>query len=395
MTGRIRGILTGAVLGVFAVGLTLGCMHRAGLPAPWETLAGVSNPPDSGSPAGTGAMQGSGNAPGGGTLADTAAVVGAGGGSGAQGNFPSQGVGADSRNDDPGAGLSAMADPDRGMIVVSVRWPRYGIQAVPFSTREIALLLMGSGSVPAATASILRPASSATLSAIATGSYTLTAAARRGDAGKTVVAEASASIRVFANRVANAVLKLVPKFVPQLDFLDPQSGPPGTTVRLYGINLAPPAGGTYSVTVDGVPLPGSKLQPGSSTIVITEFPDGNSATAAVAVSVDGIPVQEDQVQVFTRFVVDHLRIVPASASLTPGATMSFSATAYRDAAETQTVELPIDWRLEDMVPPFDPFSQGLPAFSLDNRVLTVRATGSVTVVARAGGREARAYVKSE
>lgn len=301
--------------------------------------------------------------------------------------------------DSVGSSIPATVHAGRGAIVLRVKWPDYRTQAIPFSTHEIGIFLRSAGAAPGAapiaTASIVRPSTTATLSAIATGSYTLALEARRGGSARTLVAEASTSVAVFANRVSQAHLVLVPKIVPQLDFIEPTSGPPGTVVYLYGANLAPPAGGTYSVTVDGVPVPALKLQPGANTIVITNMPSGNQATSAVAVSVDGVPVPDSQIKVFTRFLVDHIRIDPASATMSAGATMSFSATAFQDAAETATADLAIQWRLADLVPPADPFSLDPPPFSIESQVLAARATGSVTVVASAGGKEATASVKVE
>lgn len=288
----------------------------------------------------------------------------------------------------PGA-ESPLAAPAKGVgsVRVGVRWPDYQAQAIPFSASKLDVTLL-SASTTVATASIVRPAASATLAGLPVGSYTVQIEARRSD--ETVVADATSPVTVVANRVAAASLVLTPRFAPRLDYLYPTSGPAGTPIGLYGANLAPPADGTYSVLVDGQPVPKSMLQPGSSTVYLTDLPSwaGNSAT--IAISVDGI--QASQQLVFTRQVIDHLTISPATASLATWQSLTYKATAYQDAAGT--VEVPnvaFNWSLTDLNPPPDPL-QGSNSFTLSGGIFQATATGSATVRVESGGKFATASV---
>lgn len=279
-----------------------------------------------------------------------------------------------------------------GSVRVGVRWPGYEAQAIPFSATSLDVTLLNASSAPVATASIVRPASSTTLTRMPAGTYTLKIEARRGDTARTVVADASAPLIVVANRQATASLALTPKFGPRLDYIHPTSGPPGTSIALYGANLGAPAEGTFSVLVDGLPVPQSLLQPGSSTIYLTDLPNwaGNSAT--ISVSVDGVRVPKSQERVFTRQVIHHLTLTPATASLATYQQQVYTATAYQDQAGTVTVPgVTFAWSLTDLVPAPDA-TFGSNHFTLSNGMFRATATGSATVRVEAGGKVATASV---
>lgn len=285
-----------------------------------------------------------------------------------------------------------LAEAGNGSVRIGIRWPAYETQAIPLSATTLDVAMLNATSTPVATASIVRPASSATLTHLLAGTYTIELKARRSDASKTVVADATASIAVVANRIAAASLALVPKFPPRLDYLYPTSGPAGTAIALYGANMAPPAGGTYSVLVDGLPVPNSLLQAGSSMVYLTDLPSwaGNSAT--ISLSVDGLSVPVSQERVFTRQVIDHLTLTPATASLATYQSQTYTATAYQDQAGTVVVpNVSFSWSLTDVYPPPD-VMLGSSAFSLNGGVFQATATGSATVRVEAGGRFATASV---
>lgn len=279
-----------------------------------------------------------------------------------------------------------------GSVRVGVRWPEYQAQAIPFSTAALEVALLNAGNTPVATASIVRPASSTTLTRLPVGTYTVRIEARRSDASRTVVADASSPITVAANRIAAASLVLTPLFGPRLDYIHPTSGPPGTAIALNGANLWPPEGGTYSVLVDGVPVPTSMLQPGASTVYLTDLPSwaGNSVT--LSISVDGVTVPASQHKVFTRQVIHHLALTPTSATLATHQQQVYVATAYQDAAGTVPVPgVAFSWSLTDVYPQPDA-AFGSNYFTLSNGVFKATATGSVTVRVEAGGKFATASV---
>lgn len=199
----------------------------------------------------------------------------------------------------PGASLTAAPAPKVGLgsIEVGIRWPAYAAQAIPYSSATLDLTLL-QDTRTLATASIARPATSGTLDRVKAGSYVLLARTRRSDATKTVVAEATTSVDVHANRVASARLTLVPKFAPLLSSISPTQGPIGTTITLWGAfgNASYPIDkASYSVTVDGVAVP---ADPANNFILVT-VPEGVGSTCSVSVSVDGISVPPDQVKEFS------------------------------------------------------------------------------------------------
>lgn len=279
-----------------------------------------------------------------------------------------------------------------GEVRVAVKWPSYQTQAIPLSAAALDVALLDAAGTAVATASIVRPTSSATLSRMRVGAYIVRIAARRADVQQTIVADATASLAVVANRIAQASLALVPKFAPRLDSIYPTSGPPGTAIALYGANLGAPPGGTYSVLVDGQPVPNALLQPGSSTVYLTDLPSWAGNAASISVSVDGLAIPDGQVQVFTRQVIDHLTISPTSATLATYQSRTFTATAYQDAAGTVPVPgVTFSWLLTDQNPP-PGVMPGSNPFSLSNGVFSATATGSATVRVEAGGKFATASV---
>lgn len=278
-----------------------------------------------------------------------------------------------------------------GSVRVGVRWPDYQAQTIPFSAAALEVALLN-GSTPVATASIVRPASSATLTRLPVGTYTVRIEARRSDTSKTVVADASAPITVVANRIAAASLVLNPLNGPRLDYIHPTSGPPGTSIALNGANLWPPSGGTYSVLVDGLPAPTSLLQPGINTVYLTDLPSwaGNSAT--LSISVDGVPIPVSQHKVFTRQIIHHLALTPTTATLATHQQQAYVAKAYQDAAGTiQVLGVAFSWSLTDVYPQPDA-TFGSNYFTLQSGIFKATATGSATVRVEAGGKFATASV---
>lgn len=277
-----------------------------------------------------------------------------------------------------------------GAVRVGVRWPAYQAQAIPYSAAALEVALL-SGSTPVATASIVRPASSVTLSSLPAGTYTVQLEARRDDEAKTVVADASASIMVVANRIAAASLVLTPKFAPRLDYISPTSGPPGTPIGLYGANLWSGSTGTVSVLVDGLPVPDAMFDAGS-TIYLYDLPSWAGNSASISVVVDGIGIPESQVKVFTRQVIHHLKLAPSSVTLATYQQQTFTATAYADAGETTPVSgVAFDWSLTDLVPA-PTGAAGNNGFTLSGGVFRATATGSATVRVQSGDKFATASV---
>ncbi len=277
-----------------------------------------------------------------------------------------------------------------GEVRVTVRWPSYGTQTIPSSATMLDISVLDASLVAVATASIARPASTAALARIASGAYTISVLARRPDA--TTVAEATSSVTVIANRVAQANLTLIPRFGPRLDYLWPAAGPPGTAIFLYGANLAAPPNGTFSVIVDGLPVPGSLLQPGG-TPVLTSLPAWAGLNATISISVDGLDVPSSQARVFTQQIVDHVAISPASATISTDASESFTAIAYQDASGTLPIPgVSFTWSLADQVPASDPLTDFFPYSLTDGFFQTKTTTGSVIVQAQAGGKTGSASV---
>lgn len=311
---------------------------------------------------------------------------------GSAGGWPAIGDAADLASRDSARwDLPEEADPSlggAGAVRVRVAWPRFRTQAIPLSATAVDLDLLSPTST-IATASIVRAATdSATLRGIATGSYTIRAVARREDG--TVAAQSTASVVVRTNRVASATLALAPASMPRLDFISPAQGPPGSQVILYGVNLRPPAGSTYSVLVDGQPVSSYYLQAGDSYVTIASLP-GTAATSAISIVVDGIAIPASQMRVFRRLTFDRVEVSPATLSLQPGATCSFTAKAFIGAGtdSTEVTGLPFQWSLAVQIPAPSGggFGMSTPSYTLSEGYLQVGSwfsTGSVTVKAEAG-----------
>ena len=291
----------------------------------------------------------------------------------------------------PGAHADSGATARYGSVAIAVAWPARsqtagrGVQAIPLSATSIALSL-ASGSTTVATASITSPATNSTLATIPVGTYTLTAEALRADGSD--AASASAPLDVVADRVAGAQLNLVPTSAPSLTSIYPTSGVASINqIDINGVNLAPPANGTYSVYVDNQAVPTSMLQGGSSTIYLMGLPSWaqNDQTASISVSVDGVPAPGTQV--FTVKTVACLKLSPTDPLLENSTTLNFTAAVYSDAACSQVVSgIPLYWSLSNENPVPSSSSNAQPPFTLSNGVFeTFVSTGSAEVDVTAGG----------
>lgn len=280
----------------------------------------------------------------------------------------------------------------RGAIALAIRWPAYESQAIPASTSRLDLELRDAQDRLAATASLVRPASTASFTLLPVGNYALQAHARRalGD----VAASGSATVRVIANRRVPADLTLVPIRAPRLDMIVPERGTGEDAIYLYGANLLPPAGGTYSVLVDGLPVPNNYLQKGDSYIILNRLPSWAGLAPRLSVSVDGLGIPPEQVQTYTRQVIDHLTLTPSQIVLAREASQSYTAIAWRDHAEAfPDAGVAIDWMLTVHEPAPDPLNPAPPALWLVGSNLyagSVPATATIRVTA--GGKSATASV---
>lgn len=282
-----------------------------------------------------------------------------------------------------------------GNVQIGVRWPSYQAQAIPYSAVALDIAILNAGDTPVATASIVRPAASVTLSRVPVGTYTVRLTARQGDAAKTVVAEATSPIDVIANRIAAANIPLIPTYAPRLDYIHPTSGPPGTQITLYGANLAPlQSNGTYSVLVDDRPMQASMVQTfGKTQVYLMDLPSWAGDTATLSISVDGLRIPASQERVFTRQVIRKIAISPETVEhLATHQPQPFTATAYRDTDGTvQVPGVTFNWSLADQYPPTSGPMDVSP-FTLSGGLFKATATGSVTVRVEAGGCYATASV---
>lgn len=289
-------------------------------------------------------------------------------------------------------GAASTEAAGHGAIGVAIRWPGYDSQAIPLSTIRLDLELRDAGNRLTATASIARPAATASFALLPVGSYKLLALARRtlGD----LAASGSAEVRVIANRKVSADLTLVPTSAPRLDMIDPERGDGDTPITLFGANLLPPPGGTYSVLVDGLPVPNSSLQKGEKMIILTRLPSWAGLTASLSVSVDGLEIPADQVRTYTRQVIDHLTLTPSHSVLAREASQSYEAIAWKDVAEYLPDHgVAIAWTLTIHDPAPDPVNPAPPPLWLVGSNLytgTVPATATLRVTA--GGKSATASV---
>jgi hypothetical protein len=260
-----------------------------------------------------------------------------------------------------------------------VRWPAYQTQVIPASAATLELVLT-QGAETIKTLVLDRAQSTATFSRIPVGTYTLSAWARRSDAARTSVAMGSASVTIRANQIARPTLTMTPALAPRLDYLYPSKGLASRAIFLYGENLVPPPGGTYSVTVDGRPVPSTLLQPPSTTyLVVTELPPWAGATSSFALSVDGVVIPKSQERVFTRQVLHHVTVMPSIIHLASGSVRDFTVTAWADAGESEVLDLPATWSLHD-ADPADAF-----ALTPWGTLTCGPSTGSVTLQAWIGG----------
>lgn len=269
-----------------------------------------------------------------------------------------------------------------GEVRVAVRWPELSIQAIPLSASELEVALTRTGTT-VATGSIVRPVTVGRLTAIPAGSYVLAVQARRLDAGRTVVAQATASIDVVANRVASAALVLAPSRPPRLTSLSRASVRVGGAVFLNGENLGVPQGGTYSVLVDDRPIPALDLQPSNNQIAFLA-PSWLASNSTVKVSVDGLLASG--VLSLSKRVLHHLRIGPENATVSVGASQAFQFRAFLDAGETQeaTDDVAFVATLTDCDPSPNPDS-GFQPFVLSGQTFTAQASGTTTLRLAAEG----------
>lgn len=284
------------------------------------------------------------------------------------------------------ATLSPLAPEEgAGGVRLSVRWPRYEAQQLPFSTVAIDFALRDAQSVAVATASIVRPASEALLMRIPSGAYTLSAEARAAD--RTVTARASAALQVVPNRLTAVPLTLEILNVPTVTGLSRSIVRAGGSFWVFGAHLSPPAGGTYSVMVDGQALPAASLQPGAAAIAVTRAPQWLTANSHVSVSVDGVLALGSPALALR--AIDHVSITPAIATMSAGSSQTFQWHAFLDAAGTQETadDLQFAASLTAVSPSLNP-STGMPPFVLNGTSVSTSATGSFTLLVTEEGKSA-------
>lgn len=285
--------------------------------------------------------------------------------------------------------LGLPAPDGTGGVRVAVRWPAYEAQQLTYSTVALDVAVLDAQLATVATASIVRPAAEARLARVPSGLYTLAVQAKAAD--RTVTAQASASLRIVPNRLASVPLSLVALRVPVVSGLSRSVVQAGGSFWIFGTNLLPPAGGTYSVMVDGKAVPNSALQPGDTAIAVTAAPAWLTATSRVSLSVDGIAAAGSWPLALR--VIDHVSITPAIATMSVGSSQTFQWRAYLDAEGLQEVteDVRFDARLIDVSPALNP-NTGLPPFVLNGNTVSTAATGSFTLLVTEEGKSATLHV---
>ena len=297
------------------------------------------------------------------------------------------------------------APGEGGTVKVTVRWPARTVQIIPLSTEQVEVsLLTGSATLSTAVLQRATPGvdlpTSATLSRIPSGTYTLWASARA--TGGLEVARGTMSVVVRTKRISEPRLTLTPVNVPRITGLSSNGSPSSTgthatQISLFGSGFRPNATATTSVYAGNLALESSRLQVDNTMIVIFGLPTSLSGTIRFHVVVDGVRNDASEDPAFTLQAplpaIRAVRITPATASLATNQTQTFTGTAYSDLARTTPVTgATFRWTLKNAPPPLT--VGGVSPFTIDpfSGVFMATATGSAEVVGTCSGLEATASV---
>lgn len=280
-----------------------------------------------------------------------------------------------------GPGLTAA----RGALSVAIKWPEgYTTQAIPLSATRLDLFLK-SGTTIVATASVVRPETTASMNDLDAGPLTLLAEARRTDGS--LVASGSVELTVYVNRVVTAGLRLIPVKMPYVSFLSPEQGVIESGVKINGSDLSAPPGSTYSVLIDGRAVPQSSLFPGSSVIEIRPLPDWTSTHATITVTVDGIPAETQPV--YRRLNLGWITISPAEPATKTNQPIYFTATAFEQDGSTVSPDPKFFWEITSQ----PPNSEGAFTINMNTGHFVATAEGSCDIRASLGNTYATTSVR--
>lgn len=217
--------------------------------------------------------------------------------------------------------LGAVLPRLSGSILITVAWPGRSLQFIPPPTKRFDLRATALGAAkPAATASLVFPAATASLGPIAEGPVTIAADAI--DSGGAIVASGSVTVQVKANQSVPAKLILAPRVPLRIVSVSPVNGIAGDTITIgvagayptLGIKVGGIETATQTVTLDG-------LGSGSVTVKVPGTLTGGNIELAV-----GGGLSTTSVEVFTR--VASLNIFPLPpGNLAPGGLFKFNGTA--------------------------------------------------------------------
>jgi hypothetical protein len=294
-------------------------------------------------------------------------------------------------------------DTPQGELQISIRWPgSFTSQTIPTSATALELSLATPAGALVATASIVRPTTTAAVKKLKVGTYDATAVVKRSDG--TILAQATASAAVTANTSSQVNLTLQPRFQPRIRYISPSMGPLSGGVTIYGDNLAGPKGldgaNLVAVLANGVPIASDSYESniGSGSITINPLPATTSATLSLSVVVDGVANGAANNAVFTVQTIDHIKISPTTTTINVS-TASFVATAWADATESVKTAgfVQFVWGLEKMNPATYSPSPGVPdqpsmTMTSEGFFTSYVKNGSATVTASAGGKSATASI---
>jgi hypothetical protein len=251
-----------------------------------------------------------------------------------------------------------------GRIHLVIRWPdaARSIQLIPDSTRIVDLRVLQEGKT-VATASLRFPGTEVTLGPVPSGPGRLEAEAFHLPLAPVTqpgpehrVATGSAEVLIETNRNVNATLTLDPTRVPKLDWLEPEEGRAGESVKLVGSQLKAPPGGETVLIINGTRIASSDFQVFENSLSIPSLPDLGD-TLTLRLLVDGVAANKT-------LTYQVLRV--KSLSLTPPILIlqripdsdeyagSFTATAFRNANKTSPLSEPpagLTWEILDEDPP--------------------------------------------
>jgi len=196
--------------------------------------------------------------------------------------------------------VAGAADREQAMLTVTVRWPdretaAYRAQLIPTSADKISLAVSNSVGNEVATADVVLPATTATMSIAPGNNYAVSAKAFKGATGP-LARGIARNVDLLPGRTASVNLPIQPDYIPAIVSFDRTAGRVGESITITGSNLKNAWASAPTVKLEGAggASVSASITASSNTSLTFTVPAG-SAVGRVEITADGVKSRTNSV----------------------------------------------------------------------------------------------------